>query len=151
MEMTKAHNMMEHTDEIYSRPKKSWFLTTKEKNQTKEKSKSLALGETEKETQEKGKSKAKKKKEKEKETPVEEKKGKHRLTRKKKRRIAEKENAQIGDREMKLIAKSAKKKFREAKQGLKPKGISNSTCFLLSNLFFYFQRAQSNPKRKNKK
>ncbi|KAG8048674.1 hypothetical protein GUJ93_ZPchr0009g1019 [Zizania palustris] len=31
MEVTKAENMMAHKDEIYSRPKKTWFATEKEK------------------------------------------------------------------------------------------------------------------------
>ncbi|KAG0567645.1 hypothetical protein KC19_7G151100 [Ceratodon purpureus] len=34
MEVNKAQNMMEHEKEIYSRPKREWFLTTKEKRTT---------------------------------------------------------------------------------------------------------------------
>jgi ATP-dependent RNA helicase DDX27 len=36
MEANKAENLLEHEDEIFSRPKKTWFQTLREKNKLKE-------------------------------------------------------------------------------------------------------------------
>jgi hypothetical protein len=43
MKLTKAQNMIEHEDEIFSRPKKTWFMSEKDKQTLKEKSKAEAL------------------------------------------------------------------------------------------------------------
>ena len=45
MEATKVKNMIEHEDEIYSRPKKTWFISEKERKQLKEESVRQAKGE----------------------------------------------------------------------------------------------------------
>jgi hypothetical protein len=41
MEVTRAKNILEHSDEIYSRPARTWFQTAKEKKASKGKSKKL--------------------------------------------------------------------------------------------------------------
>jgi ATP-dependent RNA helicase DDX27 len=45
MEATKVKNMIEHEEEIYSRPKKTWFIGDKERKQLKEESVRQAKGE----------------------------------------------------------------------------------------------------------
>jgi ATP-dependent RNA helicase DDX27 len=43
MEVTRAKNILEHSDEIYSRPARTWFQTAKEKKASKGKSKKVVL------------------------------------------------------------------------------------------------------------
>ena len=57
MEANKGHNLLVHEDEIASRPKKTWFMSEKEKKRVRELSKKLANGEEETE-EAKGKQKA---------------------------------------------------------------------------------------------
>jgi ATP-dependent RNA helicase DDX27 len=111
MEATKAQNIIEHSDEIMSRPQRQWFASEKEKKMTKEAAAEKARLIAEKVGT-----------------------GKHRMTRKKRRAREAKEMFEGGDEgedsgESKPVLPSIKKAAREHKRQLneKDKAMSNKS------------------------
>jgi ATP-dependent RNA helicase DDX27 len=111
MEAMKAQNIIEHSDEIMSRPQRQWFASEKEKKMTKEAAAEKARLIAEKVGT-----------------------GKHRMTRKKRRAREAKEMFEGGDEgedsgESKPVLPSIKKAAREHKRQLneKDKAMSNKS------------------------
>jgi ATP-dependent RNA helicase DDX27 len=133
MAMHKAQNMLEHEEELTSRPRKTWFQSNEEKKKIKEKSTKHAKGETGETIQKKSgngddgvdilnENKKSKKT--------------HRLSRKKRRRMEmlkamERESRETGEDRLgmmqnkeKIIVKNVKRKIRDEENGAS--GTSNS-------------------------
>jgi ATP-dependent RNA helicase DDX27 len=106
MELKRAQNLIEHKDEIMSRPKKTWFQTTAEKQHMKEKMRNLAEGKDIDEPESDGDDG---------DEHTEGGSGKHESKSKKHVKGQKKEDPDL--RRQKVIAKSEKKRMRMEKLG----------------------------------
>jgi ATP-dependent RNA helicase DDX27 len=144
MEAHKALNVVEHEDEIKSRPAREWIMTNKKREEIQERSKAEANGKLAQAVHSEGKAKIKgnssesavDEQGKKKKTKKGEKDG-HRLNRKKRRRL---EASKIGegeggmtDGQMRLLAKKAKREAHAQKKDYdsKPLGETRGTRRLL--------------------